>query len=147
MNNQSNLPPEGPAPADENVKAQAVHLQPSSDIHATHINALRVLLVRDDGGWFAQGLELDYAASGHSVEDVKHRFVQGLGATIKEHLKTHGAIERLLKVSPQDVWDLWLNADRNFSISTMSWHDMSEAVEAAAGLLPFQSVAYLEPAY
>ena len=68
------------------------------------IGNLRVMVFNDDGSWFAQGLEIDYFSQGDSLEDVKARFEGGLCATFSEHLKTHGTIEGVLKVAPQEVW-------------------------------------------
>lgn len=83
--------------------ALAIHTT-SGSTHVVHIGNLRVLIVNDDSSWFANGLEIDYAAQGSSLKDVKHRFERGLAATIDQHLKVYGSIDRILKPAPEDVW-------------------------------------------
>lgn len=65
---------------------------------------LHVRITNDADYWFAQGYEIDYAAEGSSLEDVKTRFQCGLSATIHEHLKIHGTAEKLLTPAPQEAW-------------------------------------------
>lgn len=83
----------------------AIHGQ--TDDGATHvvgIGNLRVVITNDDGAWFAQGLEIDYAAEGDTLEAAKNNFADGLYATIQTHLKLHGSIKKLLRPAPQDAW-------------------------------------------
>ena len=115
-------------------------------VHAVVVDTLRVVLVQDDDGWFAQGLELDYAASGHDLDDVKQRFEQGLAATFNEHLRVYGTVENFLKVAPQDAWDLWLNADKRYAFTCTSVHDLADTVETEQPRLPFSGIAYLQQA-
>lgn len=67
---------------------------------------IRVLLMPDGDGWFAQGLEIDYAAQGGSLSQAKREFEDGLEATIHAHLQKNGHINALLKIAPNEVWDL-----------------------------------------
>ena len=114
----------------------------AGDQHAVLVNALRVVVTQDEGQWFAQGLELDYAAAGTSEEDVKTRFAQGLDATIDEHLQIYGSIEKIVKVAPQDAWDLWLAGDRRYTLDHVSIHNLQESAPAVQEL-PFSSIAFL----
>ena len=59
---------------------------------------------QESGVWFAQGLEIDYAAQGSSFEDVRKNFENGLMLTIGSYLKTYGDLQRLLVVAPDEVW-------------------------------------------
>ena len=112
------------------------------DHHAVVVSDLRVVLTQDGGLWFAQGLELDYAAAGTSEEDVKTRFAQGLGATINEAIKVYGTIEQILKVAPQEAWDLWLQGDRRYVLGHLSLHDL-QAEAPAASRLPFSGITFI----
>lgn len=116
--------------------------------HLVGIGNLRVVIVPDGALWFAQGLEIDYAAQGKSVKDVKRQFSDGLGATIREHLRIYGNIENLLKVSPTEVWkDALLSAAAipNRYSTFAVYHVEREAIPAALqGLLPFEGINYLE---
>jgi hypothetical protein len=107
-------------------------------VHLVGIGNLRVVIVQDDKHWFAQGLEIDYAEQGDSVEDVKKNFENGLRATIEQHLKINGTIKKLLRVAPPEVWADVLgdpSADRNF-YSQISVHKIIEK-------LPFEGIQYL----
>lgn len=86
---------------------QAVHdRNPCNDgAHLVGIGNLRVMLFNDDGSWFAQGLEVDYFAQGSSLDEAKKHFENGLCATLGEHLRVYGSIERMLRVAPQEAWD------------------------------------------
>ena len=78
------------------------------DGNVVGVGNLRVLLRNADGYWFAQGLEIDYAAQGDSIADVQQRFENGLECTIREQLKVFGTIDKLLVQAPGEVWrELW----------------------------------------
>ena len=128
-------------PQDE--KAYVAHAD-AGDQHAVLVNALRVVVTQDEGHWFAQGLELDYAAAGTSEEDVKTRFAQGLGSTINEYLQIYGSIEKIVKVAPQEAWDLWLVGDHQCTLDHVSVHNLRESAPAV-GKLPFSGIAFLGP--
>jgi hypothetical protein len=74
--------------------------------HIVGIGNIRVLLIPEGSGWFAQGLEIDYAVQGDSLEGVKKEFEDGLTATVLEHLKIHDDISIMLKPAPNEFWDL-----------------------------------------
>ena len=128
-------------PKQQDKKAYVAHAD-AGDQHAVLVNALRVVVTQDEGQWFAQGLELDYAAAGTTEEDVKTRFAQGLGATINEHLQIYGNIERVVKVAPQDAWNLWLIGDRHYTLDHVSIHHLQESAPAVQEL-PFSGIAFL----
>ena len=98
---------------------------------------LRVLVMPDGGNWFAQGLEIDYAASGESREDVKRRFESGLAATVDEHLKIYGNIKGILKAAPGEIWD---------ELYPSAWKETSQTERMPSAELPFQRISYLERA-
>jgi hypothetical protein len=68
------------------------------------VGKLTVLITNDDGSWFAQGLEIDYAAEAKSLEDLKPRFEDGIAATVREHLRVFGQLEGFLVPAPPEVW-------------------------------------------
>lgn len=144
MSNEMNKQPEAP---EHEPPTTITHYgdEQDADTHAVVVDALRVVLVQDDECWFAQGLELDYAASGHNLDDVKQRFEQGLTATFNEHLRIYGTVENFLKVAPQEAWDLWLNADKRYAFTCASVHNLADAdaLESNEPRLPFSGIAYL----
>lgn len=73
--------------------------------HVVGIRNLQVVITARDGCWFAQGLEIDYAAEGRSLDDVKRVFEEGLAMTINANLKRFGNIKHLLKrAAPPAAW-------------------------------------------
>ena len=66
-------------------KMVAQHLQQDNN-HQVVLKSLHVVMCEDDGMWFAQGLEIDYAAYGKTIEQAQKHFELGMVATIHEHL-------------------------------------------------------------
>jgi hypothetical protein len=108
------------------------------------IGNLRVIIVEDEGAWFAQGLEIDYAAQGSSLPNVKKHFEDGLAATVKEHLRIYGTIKNLLKPAPDHVWEELLLSEgaKLKKYSQVTWYEFSEEMQQ---VLPFQGISYAEP--
>lgn len=121
----------------------ALHLK-NDDGHFVGIGNLRVVIVQDGSSWFAQGLEIDYAAQGTSEEDVRKQFEDGLYCTIHEHLTVNGKITNFLKPAPPEVWQEMLYdsvADVN-RYSQLSWHET--VLEKRVENTPFQGIKYLQ---
>ena len=110
---------------------------------AVILHGLRVLVSRDGSGWFAQGLEIDYAAGGDTLEDVQRRFEEGLLATIREHLRTYGDLRRLVRPAPQDEWHRFVIGDGQryelIGCTTFS----KEELEAIPASWPFTQICYV----
>ncbi len=85
-------------------RASALQAQIQNGRAIVGIGNLRVMVVRDGDRWFAQGLEIDYAAEGVSLEEIKQAFAKGLAKTIQQNLRVFGSIENLLRVAPPEVW-------------------------------------------
>jgi len=124
----------------QNKKTVATHMQ-RDDCHAVAAHALRVMITRDGSGWFAQGLEIDYAAGGNSIEDVKGRFQRGLEATIHEHLKVFGSIEHLMKLAPSEEWQSYTKNKDNFRLDLVTF---TREQEDDTGYWPFANIAYIQ---
>jgi len=87
------------------TSAQAFHEGVSTDgTAAVSIGPLRVVVIPDGNVWFAQGLEVDYAAQGVSLEDAKKNFQDGLNISVHENLKRFGTIGKLIRPAPPEVW-------------------------------------------
>lgn len=71
------------------------------DAHTVCINALRVIVSREDEAWIAQGIEIDYFAYGDTAEEAKRRFGHGLAQTIAMYIEHTGSIDGLLKFAPR----------------------------------------------
>lgn len=98
----------------ENKMEKVAHGEPCSvvqgqskdgKVHVVGISALKVVIVKDgENAWFAQGLDIDYAAEGTSVENVKDNFENGLTATLHQHLLVYSNLNKLLKPAPPEIW-------------------------------------------
>jgi hypothetical protein len=118
--------------------ATAIHMQTKDGAeHVVGIGNLRVMVFNDDGSWFAQGLEIDYAAQGSSLEDVQRRFTRGLRETIDLHLKMYGNIEGVLRVAPPEVWGELYKSKRLLKHSQFDVY-----ADDPAHLLPFEGIEY-----
>ena len=117
-------------------RTHVVHLQ-DGDCHAVLLGALRVLVCEEEPGlWSAQGVEIDFAASGTSVEDVQTRFEYGLSNTLRNHIEKFGGIDKLLRFAPQNVWgDLVENA-KHYNLNIIRVHEIQQAP------LPYGMIAY-----
>lgn len=127
--------------------AGALHLTDGEN-HVVGFQALKVLLTQDEGYWVAQGLDLDYASYGSSVDEAKTNFANGLEATVRQHLKQNGDIEHLLKVAPQSCWAEYYEAAKlpkgTFSkqrFTTVQFHFIKPDDELDA--LPFKQIEFL----
>ena len=118
--------------------ATAIHLASEDGAeHYVGIGNLRVMLFNDDGSWFAQGLEIDYAAQGSSIEDVQRRFTHGLRETIDFHLKMYGNIMGVLQLEPPEVWGELYKSKRLFK----HWQ-FDIYADDNRHLLPFEGIEY-----
>jgi hypothetical protein len=125
------------------VNATAFHGKVKGGPTVVGIGNLRVVIVQEGKEWFAQALEIDYAAQGNSLARVKRAFEKGLAATVQEHLRVYGNIEKLLKPAPPEVWKAMLFGiavtGKHFKrFSQISLH--SELQQS----LPFAAIDYLE---
>jgi hypothetical protein len=97
---------------------------------------LHVMITNDDGSWFAQALEIDYAVQGESLEDVKAKFQAGLCNTVHAHLKMHGSIKNLVAPAPAEVWQEIAKAAPDIhEHSQVSFHELEPI---------FKSIEFLE---
>lgn len=118
---------------------QAVHCVKGKH-HAVAIKAMRVVVVNDGDYWYAQSLDIDYAASGMSIDSVKQNFESGLSATIKAHLQKYGSIDRIMKSPDLEDWvHLFTDSDaEHYSFS------MGESHLLADHSLPFEKISYIQ---
>ena len=103
--------------------AVATHINMDDGKHVVGLGNIRVLIVPDGPAWFAQGLEIDYAAQGDSLEEVRREFEEGLSATVEENLRVYGNIKKMLVVAPSDIWCEAMNRETPLeSYSQVSFH-------------------------
>jgi hypothetical protein len=121
----------------------AVHEQ-SDDLHVVGLGNLRVFIIEDEGMWFAQCQDINYAAQGASLAEVKQNFEQGLAATVDEHLKVFGNIENLLASIPSSRirQELMRKIPQAFRYSQVTIHRLPEALQK---VIPFQAIEFIQP--
>lgn len=128
----------------------AVHAITHGGDHIVGIGDLRVVLVEEEGTWYAQGLELDYVSQGSSIDKAKKNFEHGLHVTIRENLRIHGTIKPLLVQAPESVWSDWLDPDaRTKRFYYIAFHENNDDQEDSvlkdvSGVLPFQGIDFLQ---
>lgn len=85
------------------MEPHVLHRRDAGGCHHVSI-ALRVWLYEEANMWVAQGIDIDYAAAGESLDDVKDRFGRGLIASVEANLDEFGTLEHLCKRAPDDIW-------------------------------------------
>lgn len=120
----------------------AFHGADETGSHIVGMLDLRVVIIPDGTAWFAQGLEIDYAVQGETLEDAKIKFQSGLLSTVHEHLKVFGTIRGILRVAPQEAWDLMYSAPaKSLTFSQVSEHQIPDGGEP---ILPFRGIQFIE---
>jgi hypothetical protein len=91
------------------VSENLAHVE-DGNVHAV-ATALRVLISpADAGGFVAQGLEIDYVATGKTVEEVQDHFVRGLLRTIESLIRRNRPLSALFKSrTPPEAWQAFMN--------------------------------------
>ncbi len=116
----------------------AIHTYDQEKLHhVVGLENIRVVIVPDEGSWFAQGLDIDYAAQGQTVEQAQANFGQGLSATIDQHIQAYGHIRELLKTAPPElVSRVVLDSSAQFNrYSQVSAHEVNEALNGRISYL------------
>lgn len=90
--------------------------------HVVGIKNLSVVISNHEGIWFAQGMEIDYAAQGDSFEGVKKAFEKGLTASVQEHLRIFGNLTKFLKPAESEAWTEFYQAKACQEYTQISLH-------------------------
>lgn len=117
------------------------------------VKALHVMLLPDGQGWFAQGLEIDYAACGATMDEAKDNFVQGLGVTVCEHLVMYGHIKKVLVPASQQAWNEYYESPPegikrhkiSLKASFEEQHAEQQQIEKVQKAIPFNAIEFLRP--
>lgn len=105
-----------------------------------YVGSLNVFVSHEQNQWFAQGIEIDYAACGDSLEDVQTWFEAGLKKTIHAHLARFESIDRLLKSAPESEYQELTEAEP-FTFWLVTFHRASDWKEEIP--FPFSGITYL----
>jgi len=111
----------------------------NGDKHIVGVGNLRVVIVPDGSSFFAQGLEIDYAAQGPSVEGVKKNFEKGFKATIQQHLQIYGNLKNFLVPAPVSMWQEMLPE----KVAMHKWYSHVSVHKIEVASLPYDGIRYL----
>ena len=78
----------------------------SGDQHAVAAELHVLVMPSRDGGFFAQGLEIDYTATGATEEEARNHFARGFTATIRSYLRLKrdlGSLFRKARTPPEYI--------------------------------------------
>lgn len=116
---------------------------------AQHIVAaqLRVLIVPDEEGlgYVAQGLEIDYVATGHTLEEVKANFAEGLLRTVEAYLHRDRPLSALFSKgrTPPEAWQQWLKSERKDMLNCATLVDLRGRLPEGTPF--FEALAFRQP--
>lgn len=116
-----------------------------SSFNVVGFGNLRVFIVKDEDMWFAQCLDINYAAQGKSLARVKRNFEEGLTATVDEHLHRKGHIEDLLThgPSPRMRRELLRLTPQAMHYSQVTVHKLPKQLQ---DLIRYQGIEFIQPA-
>lgn len=125
-----------------NSNGTAIHLQ-NGDQHLVSIESMKVIIVKDGEGWFAQSLDIDYFAGGTTLDDVKHNFEEGLALTIASHLEYFGNIDKIMRTPKMEDWRPLIACDHGvYDVTTVSLHEIESMKNLDS--LPFRNISFYQ---
>lgn len=127
------------------MKKQRVFMSHTKDGDRHAVAAhLRVLIVPGaDGGFVAQGLDVDYVATGLSVEDAQERFAEGFLRTVRAIIRRNSRLDSLFKSKPpREAWGAYMESDRQDALVCGTVVDLTEDVAAR---IPYQRLEFCLP--
>lgn len=118
--------------------ARAAHVA-SGSRHRVMLNDVRVVIVQDGDGWFAQGIDINYGTSGATIRQAQQNFEAGLSLTIKANLQRLGNIDRIMRTPEPSIWiPLIQQSGAQFDFSMTETHDVTDTE------LPYRRIHYIE---
>ena len=104
--------------------------------HHVQIDGLTVWVYPSDGQWVAHGIEVDYAASGRTIEDAQRAFLEGFSITLCEHLRRFHTVDKLLsRKAPAAIRRAWEREVERQTVSEFSRPlDVRKAKSPPAGM-------------
>ena len=126
----------------KSASASTIHIK-DGDNHLVGIGNLKVVIVQDGNSWFAQGLDIDYAAEGKNLESVKKAFETGFCATIHEHLKVYANLDKFLVPAPSEIWKEMLY-DQCTGVNSYTQVSLHNLAAKAKTHFPFTGIEYIQ---
>ena len=132
------------ASEDDSCQSRAFHVK-DGDHHTIGIDSLRVLIIKDgENTWYAQAIDINYAASGTSLESVKENFALGLTATLNAHIRRFGNIDKLMRNAPaRDVAPILSQQHKTLEFNSISTCDF-KGVNLSREALPYHNISFIQ---
>jgi hypothetical protein len=123
---------------------KAIHAHDGKDHHAVAIESMKVIIVKDsENSWFAQSIDIDYASSGNSLEEVQKNFEIGLSATIAAHLRRFGNLDRIMRTPKMDNWRHLVSSEHGaYDVTIVSIH--KDEKHDGLDSLPFKNISFYQ---
>lgn len=129
-------------------KAKQVVVTHHQTDHGQHMVAaqLRVLITpAEEGGYVAQGLEIDYCSTGKTVDEVQNNFARGFILTIEALIKRERPLGALFKSqTPPEAWQEYIDSTRQDELICGTVVDLSQEMPANIGI-PYSALAFCSP--
>lgn len=113
-----------------NGDADATHIDTGTD-HIIKLENIKVLIVPDGPFWYAQGIEIDCAAQGATIEEAKKNFEKMLDRAILRAVATHRTIEPLLHPVPSEIFQ---HVTMGVTEENMQWQRFSQHLGMNLGM-------------
>lgn len=129
-----------------NRRATLAHVSGGSR-HAVAAN-LRVLILPDEEGqgFVAQGLDIDYFATGSTADEVRENFATGLLRTVEAYLRRGRPLSGLMTKSkaPREAWDAWFESDGKDELTCVAVVDLADRLPPGTPRL-FDRLQFCQP--
>lgn len=108
---------------------------------------LRAVILQDSScnAYVIQGLEVDYAAQGSTIEEARKNFEYGLAASLFANQKMFNHVDNFLVAAPPDVWWDCLYKQRAATLKRSLSHTFHSALALNdVQSLPFENIEYFD---
>lgn len=121
----------------------AHHRSIDGNMHSVAAQMRVLVCPAQEGGFVAQGLEIDYCSVGDTVEEVQENFATGFLATIQALIRGGRPLTALFKSStPAEVWSEYLEGAKDDQLICATVVDLSSELPLG---VPYQQLAFCSP--
>lgn len=117
----------------------------AGDLHTILLHAHRVVVFNDDGGWFAQGLDIDHFAQGDTQESAIGNYTESFEWMIQEHLDTYKSLRHIRVPAPKEIWTQAGNAEEKLQLSHLATYEV-KVEDKVESLIGFYTPVMVPPA-
>lgn len=119
------------------------HMEGDNGVHAVEAQLHVFIYPSVDGGFNAQGLEIDYLAHGETVEGVQQSFADGFLRTVEALLHRGRPLSALFKSkTPQEAWDSFMSSEEQHQLTCGTIVELRDKLPKS---LPYRNLAFFQP--